>query len=244
MNYFEFILPDPLAIQLGVCYNIGVLREIGMPASSLIGVVKMEKFIPVAVNKGKKFRGTAYDVGCEVRVSTFNIYGTGRNGWRSCESVKLWSPDKGWVYANPAYLEDREVSSEEVEADRAKYADFVLTSTVDWCRSRKPGASEKEVLTFARNVIRKHHAGMLALFDEKFNFKEDIAAVVESTLEWAFKLDYSNAKRVRIALRALTKKGLAENPAIIPMWTMWLDLRGLSRFVKKYLSEEMQAHCL
>ena len=85
---------------------------------------------------------------------------------------------------------------------------------------------------------------MLAIFDEKYEYKEDIASVVESTLEWAFKLEYSNAKRVRIALRALAKKGLGNNPAIIPMWTMWLDLHGLSRLVKKYLSEEMQTHCL
>lgn len=204
----------------------------------------MEKFAPVVINKGKKFRGDAYDVGCEVRVSTFNIYGHGRNGWRSCESVKLWSPDKGWVYANPSYIEEREVAPEVEQADYAKYVAQTLDGTVAWCRTRKLNASEKEVLTFARNVIRKHHPEMLALFDEKFNFKDDIAATVESTLEWAFRLDYSNAKRVRIALRALAKKGLAENPAIIPMWTMWLDLRGLSRFVKKYLSEEMQTHCL
>jgi hypothetical protein len=79
---------------------------------------------------------------------------------------------------------------------------------------------------------------------EKYAYKEDIATVVQSTLDWAFKLPYSDAKRVRLAVRALTKKGLANNPAIVPAWTIWLDLRGLSRLVKKYLPEEVQAHCL
>ena len=39
-------------------------------------------------------------------------------------------------------------------------------------------------------------------------------------------------------------KGYANNPEIIPMWTMWLDLRGLSRLVKKYLPEEIQSQCI
>jgi len=205
----------------------------------------MEKFAAVVVNKGKKFRGEAYDIGAEVRVSTFNIYGHGRNGWRSCESVKLWSPTLGFVWCNPSYIEDRVVDPEVEKADYAKYVDFTINNTIEWCRLHvRPNSTEKEVLSFARNVIRKHHPEMLALFDEKFNFKDDVASVVESTLEWAFKLGYSKAKCVRIALRALTKKGLGDNPAIIPMWTMWLDLHGLSRLVKKYLPEDLQAQCL
>ena len=205
----------------------------------------MEKFNAVVVKGGRKFQGEAYDIGAEVRTSSFQLYGwRGRGSWRCSESVKLWSPDKGYVWCNPNYIEDREVAPEVEQADYAKYVAQTLDGTVAWCRTRKLNASEKEVMTFARNVIRKHHPEMLALFDEKYSFKEDIAAVVESTLEWAFKLDYSNAKRVRIAVKALTKKGLVNNPAIIPMWTMWLDLRGLSRFVKKYLPEEMQAQCL
>lgn len=204
----------------------------------------MEKFVAVVVNKGRKFRGEAYDIGAEVHVSTFNIYGSGRGGWRHCESVKLWSPDKGFVWCNPSYIEDREVAPEVEKADFAKYAESTLTDTVAWCRGRSAGKPEKEVLRFARAVIRKHHPEMLELFDAKYDFKEDIASVVEGTLEWAFKLPYSDAKRVRLAVRALTKKGYATNPAIVPMWTMWLDLRGLSRLVKKYLPEEVQAHCI
>ena len=215
-----------------------------MPRSSFVGVVKMEKFAAVVVNKGRKFRGEAYDIGAQVRVSTFNIYGHGRNGWRSCESVKLWSPTLGFVWCNPSYIEERVVDPEVEKADYAKYADSTISSTIAWCRTRKLNASDNEVLTFARNVIRKHHPEMLDLFDEKNGYQEDIATVVQNTLDWAFNLPYSNAKRVRLAVRALTKKGLAHNPDIVPAWTIWLDLRGLSRLVKKYLPEDVQVHCI
>lgn len=204
----------------------------------------MEKFVAVVVNKGRKFRGEAYDIGAAVHTSTFNIYGSGRGGWRSCESVKLWSPTQGFVWCNPSYIEDRAVAPEVEQADYAKFVEQTIEDTMKFCRSRSAGKPESEVVRFARCCIRKHRAEMLAIFDAKFNFKEDIASVVEGTLEWAFKLPYSNAKRVRLALRALAKKGYANNPGIIPMWTMWLDLRGLSHLVKKYLSEELQAQCI
>jgi hypothetical protein len=204
----------------------------------------MEKFVAVVVNKGRKFRGEAYDIGSEVRVSTFNIYGHGRGGWRSCESVKLWSPTQGFVWCNPSYIEDREVAPEVEQADYAKFVERTFNDTMAFCRSRSTGKPEQEVIRFARCCIRKHHAEMLSLFDEKYGYKEDIATVVQSTLDWAFTLPYSDAKRVRLAVRALTKKGLAHNPDIVPAWTIWLDLRGLSRLVKKYLPEEVQAHCL
>jgi len=196
----------------------------------------MEKFVAVVVNKGRKFRGEAYDIGAEVHVSSFNIYGHGRNGWRSCESVKLWSPTLGFVWCNPSYIEERVVDSEVEKADYAKYVDATINSTIAWCFTRMPNASDNEVLAFARNVIRKHHPEMLALFDEKNGCQD--------TLDWAFNLGYSKAKCVRIGLRALTKKGVLNHPAFVPAWTIYLDLRGLSRFVKKYLPEELQAQCI
>ena len=206
----------------------------------------MEKFVAVVVNNGRKFRGEAYDIGSEVHVSNFNVFGTwgGVAGWRSCENIKLWSPTKGFVWCNPKYIEEREVAPEVEQADYAKFVEYTFDDTMKFCRSRSVGKPESEIVRFARCCIRKHHPEMLPLFDAKYNFKEDIAAVVEGTLEWAFNLPYSNAKRVRLALRALSKKGYANNPEIIPMWTMWLDLRGLSRLVKKYLPEEIQSQCI
>ena len=205
----------------------------------------MEKFAAVVVNKGRKFRGEAYDIGSNVHISTFNIYGHGRGGWRSCESVKLWSPTQGFVWCNPSYIEDREVAPEVEQADYAKYVDSTINSTIGWCRSRKPNSIEKEVLEFARRVIAKHHAEMLEAFDAATGSKgPDVVDVVESTLNWAFNLPYSKAKCVRLGLRALTKKGVLSHPAFVPAWTIYLDLRGLSRFVKKYLPEELQAQCI
>ena len=206
----------------------------------------MEKFVAVVVNNGRKFRGEAYDIGSEVHVSNFNVFGTwgGVAGWRSCENIKLWSPTRGFVWCNPKYIEEREVTPEVEQADYAKFVEYTFDDTMKFCRSRSVGKPESEIVRFARCCIRKHHPEMLPLFDAKYNFKEDIAAVVEGTLEWAFNLPYSNAKRVRLALRALSKKGYANNPEIIPMWTMWLDLRGLSRLVKKYLPEEIQSQCI
>ena len=204
----------------------------------------MENFNAVVVNKGRKFRGLAYDIGAAVHTSTFNIYGHGRGGWRSCESIKLWSPDKGYVWCNPSYIDDREVDPEVKKADYAKFTEFILEDTVAYCRRASNDKSEKGVMKFARACIRKHHPELLAMFDTKYEYKEDVVSVVESTLEWAFKLGFSNAKCVRIAIKALQKKGVMDKPVFVAAWTMWLDLRGLSHLVKKYLPEEIQAKCI
>jgi hypothetical protein len=194
----------------------------------------MEKFVRVKVAKGKKFRGEAYDVGCEVYTSTFNIYGTGRNGWRSCESLKLWCPGKGWVYANPSYIEPVDCDISTMEADKAAYVAFIVDGTVEWCRGRSKGKTEREVLKFAHNVLSKHHPDMLLAFEEKYDYKDDVVESITGTIDWAFKLGYSNPKSVRIAHRALEKKGLTTHPAFTAAWTIALDLRGLSKLADKY----------
>ena len=206
----------------------------------------MEKFAAVVVNKGRKFRGEAYDIGAEVRTSSFQLAGwSGRGGWVCTANVKLWSPTLGFVWCNPDYIDERVVDPEVEKADYAKYVDFTITSTIDWCRKQKPNSSEKEVLEFARRVIAKHHGEMLEAFDATTGHKgSDVVDIVESTLNWAFNLGYSKAKCVRIGLRALTKKGVLKHPAFVPAWTIYLDLRGLSRFVKKYLPEELQVQCI
>ena len=62
----------------------------------------------------------------------------------------------------------------------------------------------------------------------------DVVGTVESTIAWALNLGYSTAKCVRIAARALAKKGVTSNEAFTAAWTITLDLRGLGRFVEKY----------
>ena len=205
----------------------------------------MERFAAVVVNKGRKFRGEAYDIGAEVYTSTFNIYGHGRNGWRSCESIKLWSPTQGFVWCNPSYIEERVVDPEVEKADYANYVSQTINNTIAWCKSRKPNEPENKVLEFARNVVRKNHPEMLDMFESMTGCHgPDVVEMVNSTLDWAFNLGYSKAKCVRIGLRALTKKGVLNHPAFVAAWTIYLDLRGLSRFVKKYLPEDLQAQCI
>lgn len=206
----------------------------------------MEKFAAVVVNKGRKFRGEAYDIGSEVHTSSFQLAGwSGRGGWCTSYSIKLWSPTQGFVWCNPNYVEDREVDPEVEKADYAKYVDSTINDTIKWCRSRRPDAGDQEVLTFARNVIGKHHPEMLEAFDSATGYKgPDVVVIVQSTIDWAFRLGYSNAKCVRLALRALSKKGILQNRAFVPAWTISLDLRGLGHLVKKYLPEELQAQCI
>jgi hypothetical protein len=194
----------------------------------------MVQFNAVVVNKGRKFRGEAYDIGSAVHTSHFNIYGHGRNGWRSCESVKLWSPTKGYVWCNPNYIEDRECDPETLKADWGKFADFVLNEIMNFCRSKSEGKPEQEVVRFARCCIRKHHPDMLALFDDRFGYHEDVAITTQNTLDWAFKLGYSDRKSVKIAYRGCQKRGLLDKPGWEAAWTIWLDLRGLSKYADKY----------
>lgn len=197
----------------------------------------MEKFAPVMVNKGKKYRGFAYDIGSDVHTSTFNIYGTGRGGWRSCESIKLWSPDKGFVFCNPSYVEEvTDKPESEVLADYAKYVDCTINETVAWCRkvSVGKGKSEPDIINFARSVISKHHPEMLDEFNSRHG-EIDVVGVVESTITWALKLGYSEAKCIRIAFKALWKKGVMTHKAFIPALDITLTLRGLNRFMDKYL---------
>ena len=195
----------------------------------------MEKFEPVVINKGRKFRGEAYWIGAAEHISNYQIPGwSGRGGWITSVSVKLWSPTAGFVYANPNYIEDVTDKPEaEVQADYAKYVDCTINDTIAWCRRVSKGKGEQEIINFARNVIRKHHPEMMGEFESRHG-GVDVVGVVESTIAWALNLGYSPAKCVRIAAKALAKKGVTSNEAFTAAWTITLDLRGLSRFVEKY----------
>ena len=195
----------------------------------------MEKFEPVVVNKGRKFRGEAYWIGAAEHTTSYQLPGwSGRGGWITSVSVKLWSPTQGFVFANPDYIEDvTGKSEEEVKADYAKFVDFTINETIAWCRKVSSNKGESEIINFARNVIRKHHPEMMDEFESRHG-GVDVVGIVESTIAWALNLGYSTAKCVRIAARALTKKGVTSNEAFTAAWTITLDLRGLSRFVEKY----------
>lgn len=67
---------------------------------------------------------------------------------------------------------------------------------------------------------------------------EDIIDQVNATMEWAFKLGYSDDKSARICRDALTKKGLIERPEVRYAANMFLDLRGLHDLADKYIPIE------
>lgn len=66
----------------------------------------------------------------------------------------------------------------------------------------------------------------------------DIIDQVNATMEWAFKLGYSDNKSARICRDALTKKGLIERPETRYAANMFLDLRGLHDLADKYIPIE------
>lgn len=198
--------------------------------------VKMERFIPVVVKGGRKFRGEAYDICSEVRTSHFNVYGMhgGVNGWRTTETVKLWSPVDGFVYCNPNYIEDRVADDEVVRADFDKYADGVVKSTIDWCsKNSKVGQNP---FIFALNVLRKHHPETIEVFHKITNneYRENLTDTILSTVVWAMGLGYRSDKVVRIAYRALVKKGIVNNPQFNNAWVDVLNSRCLGKYAERY----------
>ena len=64
---------------------------------------------------------------------------------------------------------------------------------------------------------------------------DDVVDSINSIIDWAFKLGYKDPKSVRIAHRALEKKGLTKHEAFEAAWTINLDLRGLSDLADKYV---------
>ena len=73
------------------------------------------------------------------------------------------------------------------------------------------------------------------------NKDDETVESITNTIDWAFKLGYSDKKSVKIAKRALEKKGLVSHPAFEAAWTIALDLRGLPELADKYLHEDPDA---
>ena len=80
---------------------------------------------------------------------------------------------------------------------------------------------------------------MLKEFNSR-NGEIDVVDVVESTIKWALNLPYSKAKNIRIAFKALSKKGVMSNEAFIPALDITLTLRGLNKYMDKYLPKYIQ----
>ena len=66
----------------------------------------------------------------------------------------------------------------------------------------------------------------------------DIVNEVNYLMDWAFRLNYSDAKSVQIAKDALTKKGLYDKKEARYAANLWLDLKGLGALGEKYIPIE------
>lgn len=193
-------------------------------------------FVAVEVVGGRLFKGVAYQVEGGY-VSRFGYAGSGVCPLHITEKVKVWVPETGLhEYVNAKYVVDRKVTDEQYKADFAKFADGIVTNTMNWCRSKSAGKSEEEIVRFAYNVVRKNHSDMVAIFEAKYGFKEDVLATIRSTIEWALGLGYRSDKAVRLANRALWKKGLAEKPEFAEGWTNTLNEKGLGKYAARYLA--------
>lgn len=192
-------------------------------------------FTPVRVSRGRKFKGFAYDLGVEYsHAVAYNVMSY---------STKMWDPStKSFVYANPDFcVKDNSITDEEINAAKLEYVKSTIESTIAWCKSKSP--NEAEAMKFARNVLRKHHPEMIACIDVYLPDNRDVVSEIEKTLQWAANLKtrecwmygkhcpggkpLSNERKVTIALKALTKRGVTVLNGFHEVWELTLTTMGL-----------------
>lgn len=181
-------------------------------------------FTPVIVSRGRKFRGRGF------MVST--SFTTGLH--YEMDVAKIWIPDeKRYGYANADYAEDDpDVDPTMTASAFAEYTEFTINSTIEWCRSKKPGASDAEIKGWARAILLKYHPDMSSAIDaaipppnKNLLLDDEIREKIASTLEWAKTLrtktvwmygrwvggkPYTPERVMECARKALAKKGLTE----------------------------------
>ena len=202
----------------------------------LKGDEDMEKtmFVAVEVVGGRLFKGSAYRVEGGY-VSRYGYAGSGVCPLRITQKVKVWVPSTGLhEYVNAKYVVERKVTKEQYDADFAKFSDGIITNTMKWCRSKSTTRTEKEIMLFAYKVIRKNHPDMVAAFEAKYGFKEDVVESIKSTIAWALGLGYRSDKAVLIANRALCNSGLVDKPEFHDVWVNTLNEKGLGKYAELY----------
>lgn len=180
-------------------------------------------FIPVVVNRGRKFRGKAYSIG-QVCCGSF------------INSSKLWDPaNKRFVYANCEFVErDNTVSQAQVDADWQAYSKHFIDRTCEWCRSQKPDAPIEELESWSRAILLKRHPELKAEIDAILPDRRSVHGEIVSTLRWAHSLKtrscymygkycpggkpYPLRKVLDIARRALAKRGVDKLPGFDIAW--------------------------
>jgi hypothetical protein len=200
-------------------------------------------FVPVKVTGGRKFRGRGFVVNVRTYTGDYGwkqVAGFGglchweRNVVET-EVARIWDPvAKRFGYANNAYVvADDTVTDAEAATQFAAYCEHIVHDTIEWCRTKvAPGSSETEVYRFARNVIRKNHPEINV--DDYIRDQRDLATEIDGTIRWALTLKTQAVflygrwrggnkplppeRVVKVAYRALEKKGVADMPGFAAAW--------------------------
>lgn len=146
------------------------------------------------------------------------------------DNAKIWVPELGkFRYANSKYVEDDDsVSSEECAKQFDLYAKRTIASTIEWCKSKQPEASEEQNLMFARRVLLKNHPEMKDLIDISCPDTRSVKDEIEKTFKWvnSLKKKHTRPKKIDIAKKALWKKGMFEKEGFEECFTMMCELYG------------------
>lgn len=192
-------------------------------------------FIPVLVDRGRKFRGEAFSLGEEPTVSSC--------GYRwTAFSQRLWDPEtKRYVYANPEFVGQRMMTDADILEAKRQWIESEINGTVDWCRSKSAAdTAEDEILRFAANVLRKRNSWLAVVLTRlNTNDSRDVETEVRKTVEWAKSLrtrpgwvynkycaggkPYSPRKVSDIAHQALINKKIACRPEFPEIWLKVCD---------------------
>lgn len=195
--------------------------------------VEKTVFKAVKVEKGRKFRGRGFIVAV--------VSGGGALGWRhnghgwepntyEYERSKIWVPELGkFEWANSKYVEDDpSVSPEECAKKFEIYQKMTIESTIAWCKSKQPDASESQNMMFARRVLLKNHPEMREAVDAACPDTRCLKDEVERTFKWVNSLPkkHTRPKKIEIARKALRKKGMTEKDGFEECFTMMCELYG------------------
>lgn len=144
-------------------------------------------------------------------------------------------------YANAKYVEDDDsVSQEECARQFEICQKMTIASTIAWCKSKQPDASEEQNLMFARRVLLKIHPEMKAAIEVACPDTRSLKDEVEKTFKWVNSLPkkHTRPKKIEIARKSLRKKGMEDKDGFEECFTMMCELYGWLKRSLRNLSAE------
>lgn len=195
-------------------------------------------FVPVVINRGRKFRGKAFYLGYDSQCAVaWNV-----TAW----STKLWdSNNKRYVYANPDFCEDdKSLTEADIAKARDEYILNIINSTITWCASKDPSKSDIEIKRFARNVLRKSHPELIDDINVLLPDSRDVVPLVENAVKWAINLrtkpcviygkackggkKYPKSKIRDIAYKCCVRNGATQLEGFEEAWQFFINMYELT----------------